>query len=519
MNIDLMDILRLMRREVWIKRRLFAALYLVTSIAFLAVGWNWPKIYTSASTIVVDQQNILQPLMQGTAVTTDVADRAKMAREIIFSRRAMDQVLTNSGWIVEGTAVSDLERERLASTVENRTRIENAGQNIIRISYADQDPERAFQTTRQLTEVFIDQSLVAKQKESQEAFEFINGQALQYHAKLQEAEEALKQFHSANFDARPGSQAEVNARITELRRRKEATELQLRELRIERETLQRQLSGEAAITENLTREGQYRERLDELEQQLETLRLSYHDSYPDIVQLKGQIASIHRAIENERSAPLLGENGESPVSGEAGSNVSRAANTSSLFQELRRQFSATETQVASLNERLNETEELLAKEQDRMLRINDVEAKLSELTRDYQVNQDLYQSLLRQRENARISMNIDKENQGLTFNIQEPAALPLTPKGIRFSHFMAAGLLFSVVLPLGLIYGLTVLDGKVRFQRVVDEDLGLPVLASVYHINTPTEYNLNTFKKSVILLAILISWAAYGYAAWLKVNG
>lgn len=518
MNIDLMDILRLMRREVWIKRRLFAALYLVTSIAFLAVGWNWPKVFTSSSSIIVDQQNILQPLMQGTAVTTDVADRAKMAREIIFSRRAMDKVLDNSGW-VKGE-VSNLLRERLASTIESRTRVENAGQNIIRISYADQDADRAFQTARQLTEVFIDQSLEAKQRESQEAFEFINGQALQYHVKLKEAEEALKKFHSANFDARPGSQAEVNNRITELRRRKEATELELRELRIERETLQRQLSGEAAITENLTREGQYRERMDELEQQLAALRLSYHDSYPDIVQLKGQIASLQSAIERERSAtaPVL-RGGELVEPGEAGSNVSRAANSSSLFQELRRRFSTTETQIASLNERLTETTELLAKEQDRMLRINDVEAKLSELTRDYQVNQDLYQSLLRQRENARISMNIDKENQGLTFKVQEPAALPLTPKGIRFSHFVAAGLLFSIVLPLGLIYGLTLIDRKVRFQSVVEEDLGLPVLASVYHINTPTEYNLNTFKKSVILLAILISWIAYGYAAWFKING
>ncbi|MEX1033994.1 MAG: XrtA system polysaccharide chain length determinant [Cellvibrionaceae bacterium] len=518
-----MDMLRLMRREVWIKRRLFAALYLVTSILFLVVGWNWPKVYTSSSAILVDQQNILRPLMQGTAVTTEVSDKAKLASEIIFSRRAMEEILVKSGWVDEPP--TGLERERLAASIEGRTRIENAGQNIIRLSFSDQNPERAYHTARQLTDVFINHSLLAKQQESRDAYEFINGQVLQYHAKLQEAEEALKQFHSANFDARPGSQAEVNSRITELRRRKEATDLEIRELQIERQTLRKQLSGEAAITENLTREGQHRERLAELEQQLATLRLSYHDTYPDIVRLKNQIAAIEGAITDERrlaAAPrTLSEEEVAGVGepGAQGANISGAAISSRLYQELRSRFSATETQLASLNERLDETNQLLAKEEDRIVRINDVEARLSELTRDYQVNQDIYQSLLRQRENARISMNIDQENQGLTFKIQEPPALPLTPKGIRFSHFMAAGLACSFLLPFGLIYGLTLVDQKVRSKTIVSDSLGLPILASVYHMNTPTEYNLNTFKKSIILAAILVSWVAYGYAAWLKVNG
>lgn len=508
MNTDLMDLLRMMRREVWLKRKLFAGLYIVTAVLFLVVGWQWPKVYTSSSSILVDQQSILQPLMQGTAVTTDVMDRAEVAREIIFSRRAMEEVLRNTGWANDD--MSDLQKERLAANIEARTTIENAGDNIIRISYADQDAENAYQITRQLTDVFINHSLLSKQQESRDAYEFINGQVLQYHAKLKEAEDALKQFRSQNIDARPGSQVEVNARIVDLKRRKEATELEIRELKSEQETLRKQLSGEAAMTANLTREGEYRGRLAELEQQLATLRLSYHDTYPDIVQLKGQIAALKKAIE---------EGSDATAGSAASGGIGGTGTSTELFQQLRSRYSNTETRLAALDERLDEVKMLLGKEQERMLRISQVEAELAQLNRDYEVNQEIYQSLLRQRENARISMNIDQENQGLTFQIQEPAALPLTPRGIRFGHFMTAGLVFSFILPLGLIYGLTLLDQKVRSRSAVSDSLGLPVLASVYPMNTPTEYNLNTFRKSIILLAIVASWIVYGYVAWLKING
>ena len=510
MNAEIADLLATLRRELWRKRRLFAVLYLLTSFLFLFVGWNWPKVYSSSSTILVDQQNILQPLMAGTAVTTALDDRAKLAREVIYSRRALEKVLESLGELKSN--YSDLEIERKLAEVESRAWVQNAGQNIIKIGFDDGDAHRAFKVASLLSDIFVNDSLEAKQKESRDAYEFINGQVVEYHKKLKEAEEALKVFQSKNLDATPGSQDTVNARIIDLRRSMESTQLEIRELKIQRETLQKQLSGEAAITEDLTKEGQIRTRLAALEEQLSTLRLSYHDDYPDIIRIKSMIESQERELrqaEQERqSEERQGRSGISP-----------ASTTSLLYQKLRTEFTETETKLASLNARLEETRGLLKDEQDRLIRINGVEATLSELMRDYQVNQDVYQSLLRQRENARISMNIDKEQQGLTFKVQEPAALQLTPKGIRFAHFLAAGFVFSFLVPIGIVYGLTLLDRRIRSARYITETLGLPVLASVYHMNTPVEYNVNTFKKSIIVAAILVSWAVYGYAVWLRING
>jgi uncharacterized protein involved in exopolysaccharide biosynthesis len=200
MNQQIAGKLALLKREISKKQLLFSVLFLATSFTVLFVGWNWPKIYTSSSTILVDQQNILQPLMQGTAVTTEVQDRAKLAREIIFGRRAMRDVMIENSWLSESS--SELEFEQIRALLKSKTKVENAGRNLIKISFSDENPQTAYLTATKITDVFIDRSLDAKQKESHDAFSFIDGQVQTYHEKLKESERALKEFHAQNLDAK-----------------------------------------------------------------------------------------------------------------------------------------------------------------------------------------------------------------------------------------------------------------------------------------------------------------------------
>src|SRR5260221_12114280 len=66
------------------RSRLFVTLFVVVNVMALAAGFVWPKNYTSSTSILVDDKNVIQPLMLGAAVATDIADRGKNAREVIF---------------------------------------------------------------------------------------------------------------------------------------------------------------------------------------------------------------------------------------------------------------------------------------------------------------------------------------------------------------------------------------------------------------------------------------------------
>jgi polysaccharide chain length determinant protein (PEP-CTERM system associated) len=464
--------------EVFNNRRLVVVGFVAINLFALTAAFSWPRGYSASTTILVSERNIIQPLMQGTAATTDVADRARMAREVINGRRVMNQVVNVAGWI--RSDAPDSERELVIDSLTARTTIANVGRNLIKIEFRDADAERAFHTTRTLAEIFIQESIGAKAAESQAAFEFIDKQTQDYHEKLMAMEEGLKEYRIANIDTSAGNEGDFNQRINALQQRIEQSTQELRESEIKKRSLEKQLSGEAESSMVLSREGQHRQRIAELNNQLETLRLSYHDTYPDIVRIRNQIADLNEAVAADRKRRAQAGAAARPI-------VDESVINNPMYQQLKRELSQTQITIEMLNARIGEARQQMNAVLERGKQAHSGEATLAELTRDYQVTRDIYQDLLRRRENARVSMNMDKENQGLTFKIQEPATLPLEPSGLKFWHYIAIGLALGFVLPCGLIYGLIQLDPRVRQPITLTARRSLPMLVVVPHLWLPAE--------------------------------
>ena len=101
------------------------------------------------------------------------------------------------------------------------------------------------------------------------------------------------------------------------------------------------------------------------------------------------------------------------------------------------------------------------------------------LTRAQEVNKEMYEDLLKRRENARVSMSLDADGRSLGFQIQEPATVPLLPTGLRLMHFAAAGLLLAIAVPLLLLSLLVKHDPRARSPLQIERDAGLPVLGTI----------------------------------------
>ena len=504
------NVLRLLRHDISAFRGWIIFLFILISAALLSVGFVWPKVYESSTSIYIDEKNIIRPLMEGTAVPTDIRDRSRIAEEVIFSRKIMDLIVEAGGWT--GYEFGTAAYEQLIEDIEARTEIKAQGPNIIIISYHDSDPERTYAVANAFADLFIEESLSTKQRESLHAFEFINNQANNYHAKLLESERKLKEFRSNNLDIRPGSQADVVARISTLRERVDAINLELAEAKNRAYTLSRQLSGEAELTGSLSRETQYRERLIALQAQLEDLRLSYHESYPDIISLKGQIEELNQSILREQRNR---KNKSAPNSSDAYHSLSGNA----LYEDLRSQLAETKTTISTLTIRYEETRGLLEKELERAVRINEMDATLTELRRDYEVNQDIYEDLARRRENARVSMTLDQEQQGYTLRIQEPATLPITPTGFRFMHFAAGGLFLGLAIPALLVFVKFRYDPRVRSESDIVEKLNLPILSTIPHLAVRKERRRRALATVFLSLILATHLSAYATIAVLKYLG
>jgi len=514
MDLPFEQLVRALTREAFVHRKVVVSLFVLVTLCSVALGLSWPLRYTSATTILVEEKNIIQPLMQGAAVDTGVMDRASIAREVIYGHRIMDQIAVDAGWVKSGA-----DPKRQADVVRNilipRTKISHVGdnKNLIRIEYSDDNPKRAYFTAKELADLFIAVTLQAKAKESEDAFNFIDQQVQQYRTKLTTAENDLKQFQSSNLTARPGSEEEVGKRLNDLQDKIDQTSEELKETEIKQNSLNKQLSGEAEATTAFSEEGQYRTRIAGLQSQLSTLRLNYEDTYPDIVRIRHQIEDLNQQIaEDKLKRQTAKSNGQQPV-------IDESLILNPLYQQLRQELSQTKTKIATLNTRLADYRQLLQEELTRGREVHGGEATLAELTRDYTVNRDIYQDLLRRRENARVSMNLDKQKEGLTFQIQDHATLPLEPNSLRFSDFVFGGLILSLVLPIVLLYAKLKFDPRICFESTVSEKLRLPLFAVIPHMFTPTESEA-TLRNLRLLGVVLVADIVFlGGVSVLKVAG
>ena len=478
--------------ESFHSRRLVVGIFIIVTLAMLAAGLQWPKGYTASTSILVDERNVIQPLMAGAAVATDAMDRSKNAREVIFGRKIMDSVLEDGGWAKDRPSVT--ERENIIEGIKKRTTIALVGKNILRIEYRDIDPQRAFRVTEKFGELYIRESIEAKAAESAAAFGFIDKQTQEYESKLTRTDRELKDLRSSNLDS-ASNDIEVNTKLNDIYKRIDASMQELREAEVKEASLARQISGEVESSAAMARDAQFRARIGELQSKLDTLRLSYLDTYPDIVQVKLQIQELTDRLNAERTR-------REQTKSSARAEPDESAVNNPVYQQLRREHSQTQGTVAALNARIEDLQRQLQNEVGRGKRMHNSDARLSELTRDYQINRDIYQDLLRRRENARVSMNMDREHQGLTFKIQEPATLPQSPVGPQFVHFAGAGLVLGILIPIGLLFVRLQLDPRVRVGSSITLARKVPIMAVVPHMWSQGE--LKGLRSEFVLMSLAV---------------
>jgi uncharacterized protein involved in exopolysaccharide biosynthesis len=103
----------------------------------------------------------------------------------------------------------------------------------------------------------------------------------------------------------------------------------------------------------------------------------------------------------------------------------------------------------------------------------------SALFRIYDSTREVYEDLLKRRENARVSMDLDAEHRGLTMRIQEEAEVPATASSLRLVHLSLIGLFLALAVPLGLLFAIVRFDRRVRSPQQIERLANVPLLVSI----------------------------------------
>jgi len=493
MQIPLEQIIGVCLREVKSRIGTLAISFIVISVAVILIGSNWPRLYESSTTILADQGKLTNQTLGENVGNASSMISDDQAIELMFSRQVMDRILEVGGWLEINLSKESL--EELKKDIRARSKVDVTG-NLLRISYEDQDPRRAFLVASEFAEQFIRQSAAASRRESEDVYDFVDMQVKEYHKKLTQAEESLKDFRTSVVDASPQNKQQVFSLIENLESNLRATRLELREALIRKNSLEEQIQEESSRPSASSTAELYRRNLQEMRDELAILQLSYLDTYPDIISKKKQIQDMTTAIRQEQERHSSRQSSNRRVNNE---------NYSELYQTLRTTLSTVKTEINTFKTRITQYEATLAEEKERANKMSEGEAREAELVRDYTVNQEFYQNLLRRRENARVSMNLALQESGLSFKIQEKANLPLIPTGLRFLHFVLIGPLLGLAIPLGVIVMLVQLDPRVRSRASIEDELELPLLMEFPPMNNSlalTKGNYSTIIVAVMSVAV-----------------
>jgi uncharacterized protein involved in exopolysaccharide biosynthesis len=204
-----------------------------------------------------------------------------------------------------------------------------------------------------------------------------------------------------------------------------------------------------------------------LQQQLSALLAKYTPEHPDVIKVRAQIEELNRRMA-EAPGPKV------PVSG-----AQAALREPPAIQQLRIKIKQDEFTIADMTKRQSQIQDQIRALQGRLQASPVVEQQLKELTRSYQTASDVYNELLKKRENSAMATDLEHEQQGENFRVLDAPSLPSTPSFPKKIVFVGGSLGAGLALSLGILYLLAISDKAIYSERDVELCLKLPVLTTV----------------------------------------
>ena len=259
------------------------------------------------------------------------------------------------------------------------------------------------------------------------ACRFIEEQIRQYEKRLEEAEDRLKEFRLKNMNLMGTDGRDYFARMATLSESLNNAKLELRVAEQSRDALKRELAGEEPVflPETPGTPGgptsELDARIESLKKALDDLLRRYTDQHPDVISTRRMIETL----DEERKQELAARAKAAAASGQR-----PTINANPVIQQLKIALAEREANVASLRARVNELEKRHAQLLAAARMQPELEAELTQLNRDYEIQKKQYENLVTRRESAAISGEMDATAGVADFRVIDPPisrAEPVAP--------------------------------------------------------------------------------------------
>jgi uncharacterized protein involved in exopolysaccharide biosynthesis len=215
----------------------------------------------------------------------------------------------------------------------------------------------------------------------------------------------------------------------------------------------------------------------EMETQLQQMKLRYADSHPTIRDMMQQIEAITQQIEAERKKPR-----------ELQTSQTRSARMlNSEWQSLREQQTALELTIGASRRRLNELESQFQRTETFLRQMPEEEATWRKIDQEYVIADNIRNNMRAQLKAAQIEEERDRQTNATLMEQTVPPRSERLDNNRRVAMLYALGPILGIIIAFCFSLVAESLDHTLRTPVEVEKHLGKPVLAVLPKVKAPRE--------------------------------
>lgn len=447
------------------RKRTFLIPMLLTPVLAFLLSYAIKPTYMSTTTILMGKEDILNPLVRyDTAVSMTDWNRLGSFQKIIYSRTLLEECTRRLG--LAQRAKSALELESLINNIRANIHLITLTSDSFQIGCSAPDAAMASNMVATITQLFIDRSLEGSRKEAMSAVNFIQKQLSHYKTELDRLDGELQIFRKKNSETLKTSLS-LGGMLNDYRAKLLEAELELKQEQLNQQLYMERLSGEKPMVVSqalYVQNTPYQKAYQELQIKMGNLVATRDKTHPEVQKLRREMEFIVDLLENEKKKHEASESREirSPVYQEVSSRLEDAKIRCKVLEqkvaEYRRIIADIRTQLASVPE--------LEREQARQ----EAEVKLT---------RDISETLQLKLEHAKVSCEVEIEQQKNRFSIIDPPLAPLSRyKPIR-KTFIIGGIAGGLVIGFMLVFLLEFTDPRLVRPGEILRRTHLPLLGTL----------------------------------------
>jgi capsular exopolysaccharide synthesis family protein len=446
------------------RRTLFGGVFAAVLLTVVLVTFLSPRKYTTdvkmiagnPATVAQNPQQAQTGLpVLNALLLANAAQSAETYAELIGETPVVQRVIDDLGI---KTDVRTLQSAVRVKPVTNT--------NIISLQVTWSDAAMSAKIANDFATVFVAREAELVASSATGALEFLQKQLPEAERKLRLAEGNLSAFQTSHTIVDLGAQttalvtaaSNIDAKINAIELEKRQADAQIGSLSSQLAGMSPTSGGGSSVAQNPVLP-QLRGQLAALQVQLGGARQQYTDSHPTVIALKQQIADLNREI--ARQPPTIT------------ATTNTIANP--VYQQASQQLAAAKAMSASDTAQLGTLAKQRTAINPQLAALPAQSAQMLALQREKKLAEDTYNALQQKFNDATIARTAGISDVTIT----QPASAALATKTPHVATNLTIGAIVGLLLALGIVFLVDWFDGRLRDERDVETEFGLPVLASI----------------------------------------